>query len=343
MFPLRERKIGGFTFGQKTWYSSRHLGVDYVAAKGTQLFAPFDGEITRQFWGVQGGNTIWFKPKGQTVVMRFMHLADFVGHTGQVKSGQVIGHTGNSGALTKGPHLHLDISMVFVNIYDFSNFLDPEKYDWKDDNTIDVPSSSSDEKGELYGMDVSHYQKINWDKVKTDFVLSKCTESTNYVDPTYDRNKTECRNRGILFGSYHFARGTDAVSEARFFVKNVGSIQSGELLVLDWEVKNPNPPSWCYNFLREVENLAGFKPLIYLNSSTAKSLDWTPVIKNNTGLWIANYGVNDGTRHDNPPTGSWPFFAIHQYTSAGKVDGVVGNVDLDYCKCTMETLKKYGK
>jgi lysozyme len=179
--------------------------------------------------------------------------------------------------------------------------------------------------------------------MKIDFVIQKCTEGTTYKDPTYEKNKAGARSVGMLFSSYHFARGTDAIKEARYFVEKVRDIQQGELLALDWEISHPATVNWCLQWLKEVERLVGFKPLIYLNSSTANRLDWSPVIKNNTGLWIANYGVNDGKRHENPPIGKWSFFAIHQYTSRGKIDGIVGNVDLNYCKMSSSTLKKYGK
>jgi lysozyme len=174
------------------------------------------------------------------------------------------------------------------------------------------------------GIDVSHYQKINWDKVKTDFVICKCTESTNYFDPTFDKNKTECRKRGIPFGAYHFARGTKG--EAEWFVKNVGQFNSDDLLVLDYEIHLADPVPWCNAFLQKVKDLTGITPLIYLNSSTAKSFDWDT----SWPLWIANYGDNSGIRHLNPPTGKWKEFKIHQYTSKGKVAGITGNVDLDY-------------
>ena len=131
MFPLKIRKIGGYTFGQRTWYTKHHLGVDYLAIKGTQLFAPFNGYIVSQTKGVQGGNTILFHPDGQDVVIRFMHLDKFVTNGGKVKAGALIAFTGNTGALTTGAHLHLDISKHALNIYNFPNFLDPEKFDWK--------------------------------------------------------------------------------------------------------------------------------------------------------------------------------------------------------------------
>lgn len=131
MFPLKERKVGGYSFGQRTWYTAHHLGTDYRAVKNTPLYAPFDGTIVSQMYGVQGGNTILFHPDKQDVVIRFMHLSRFVTRGGKVKKGDIIGYTGNTGAATTGAHLHVDISKHALNIYNFQNFLDPEKFEWK--------------------------------------------------------------------------------------------------------------------------------------------------------------------------------------------------------------------
>ena len=59
MFPLKIRKISGYKFREKTWYSKYHLGVDYYGKKGTPIFAPFDGRV-RVMTGFEGGKTIWF-------------------------------------------------------------------------------------------------------------------------------------------------------------------------------------------------------------------------------------------------------------------------------------------
>ncbi len=130
MFPLAQKEIGGYKFGQRTWYTSKHLGVDYKANK-SPLVAPFDGVIVNTLKGFQGGLTIWYKPNHDNVVMRFLHLDKIEVSKGQnVSKGQRIGTTGNTGFFSTGPHLHLDISRGNVNLGDFNNFLDPESYNW---------------------------------------------------------------------------------------------------------------------------------------------------------------------------------------------------------------------
>lgn len=197
----------------------------------------------------------------------------------------------------------------------------------------------------IKGADISHYQGIiDWDKVSLDFVISKCTEYDK-VDAMYQRNRDGARSRGILFGSYHFARGTDPVKEADFFVKSVGDMKAGELLALDWEISHNDPVGWCKKWLARVNELVGFRPLVYMNSSTSKRYDWSPISGDN-GLWVAQYGVNDGQMNGKPDIGaSFPWWVIWQYTSRGRVNGIQGNVDLDVLggMMTLDQLKKYGK
>lgn len=132
MFPLKKRIVGGYSFGQRTFYKTRHLGTDY-RAKYEPLYAPFNGTIKR-VWGPQGGNQIHFWPENKEkhgdVLMRFMHLSKYNRVNGKVKKGDVIATTGNTGALTKAPHLHLDISKGKLQLWNFANFIDPEKYNW---------------------------------------------------------------------------------------------------------------------------------------------------------------------------------------------------------------------
>jgi murein DD-endopeptidase MepM/ murein hydrolase activator NlpD len=132
MFVLKKKIVGGYKFGERTFYKTRHLGTDYRARYET-LYAPFSGTIKR-VWGPQGGSQIHFWPdnkkKHGDVLMRFMHLSKYLKPNGKVKKGDKIAITGNSGTFTTCAHLHLDISKKTLQIWNFSNFTDPEKYKW---------------------------------------------------------------------------------------------------------------------------------------------------------------------------------------------------------------------
>jgi lysozyme len=197
----------------------------------------------------------------------------------------------------------------------------------------------------IHGIDVSKWQgNIDWTKVKKDFAILKCTQGEKFIDAKFKQNKEEARKNNIPLGYYHFSNGDNAIKEAQCFIRNVGDIAQGEFLVLDFEIKLQNPVTWCLDWLKEAERLVGFKPLIYLNSSTAKIYNWQPIIDRDTGLWIANYGLNLPVVGLKPPAiGKWPFYAIWQYSSRGKVAGINGYVDLNYCKFGIDVLEKYGK
>ena len=196
----------------------------------------------------------------------------------------------------------------------------------------------------MKGYDISHWQgQIDWTKVQSDFVIAKATQGVSMFDSTFIRNRDECRKRGILFGSYHFANGGDAVKEAEFYVSKIGDIREGELLVLDYEINMPGAGAWCRKFLDRVTTLTGVKPLLYTNEARVKTIDWKDVVSRDYGLWVAKYGLNLPYMGLPPSSGQWPFWAIWQYSSRGKVDFTKAYVDLNYTKMDLATLKKYGK
>ena len=131
-YPLKNwKKIKrGYKFSEKTFYSPHHLGTDYLVPEGTPVYAPHNCEIVKAGVFPEGGKTVHasFAARGYgRVVMRFMHLSKYAAK-GKYKTGEIIGYTGNTGKLTEGPHLHLDISREKVEIKNFSNFIDPEKF-----------------------------------------------------------------------------------------------------------------------------------------------------------------------------------------------------------------------
>lgn len=130
-YPLKnwEKIKRGYKFGEKTFYSARHLGTDYIVPEGTPVYAPDDCEIVKTGDFPEGGNTIHVRfehKKHGKLIMRCLHLSKFL-PKGKRKEGDILAYSGNTGEYTKGPHLHLDISRDKVEVNNFGNFIDPEK------------------------------------------------------------------------------------------------------------------------------------------------------------------------------------------------------------------------
>ena len=202
----------------------------------------------------------------------------------------------------------------------------------------------------MKGTDLSHWNTVtDWKKIREagyEFCFIKATQGTGYLDPTYKERKDKVRKAGMLLGAYHFADATDPIKEADWFLKNVGELQEGEIVILDYETyKLDNPADWCLKWLSRVEQKLGFKPLLYTYHGLLVKYDWKPVSVANFGLWAARYGLQ--TQFPNPlfkpSTGSWPFYAVWQYCSKGKVPGINGNVDLNTSSMDINSLRKYGK
>jgi len=183
------------------------------------------------------------------------------------------------------------------------------------------------------GCDIASYQgTVDFDQLKgaVSFVIAKSSEGTGYRDPTFRRNWSEARSVGLTRGAYHFARpdlGTDAQDEAAYFLSSVEPIDPGDLLALDYEVQwGGDVVGWCHSFLNLVHEMTGIKPYIYLNLSTVRGHDWSPVINDGYPLWLALYD-NDP---DSVPSTPWPAVAMKQWTSDGKLPGVPAQrVDLN--------------
>ena len=189
------------------------------------------------------------------------------------------------------------------------------------------------------GIDVSSWQKgIDISQVDCDFVVTKATEGTSYVNPYCDRVYHQAKSLGKELGVYHYASGGDAVAEANYFVDNIRGYIGEAILVLDFEGKPANRgPTWAKTFLDTVYTRTGVKPLIYMSASVVSRYDWSSVRAGEYGLWIAGYSRGNaifyGYNTDiamNYNAGAWSdCVAMYQYTSNGRLSGYSGNLDMN--------------
>lgn len=202
----------------------------------------------------------------------------------------------------------------------------------------------------LNGIDVSYWQKdIQVQNIKGDFVIVKATGGKGYVNPYCDRVYQRAKNAGKLVGFYHFAHDNgfqgSAIEEADFFVDNTRNYFGEAIPILDWEGDNKTDVNWALTFLNRVKERTGVKPLFYTYTSVINSVDFSPIAKQDYGLWIANYGRNDRLydyKQPSPPqSNGWSVIAMYQYSSNTVLNGYDKELDANVFYGDANTWKAY--
>lgn len=86
-----------------------HHGVDVALPVGTPLTAPADGVVVKKGNGPSGGVTLILKHEdNRHTVYYHLQKPSHLAKGAQVKRGDLIAYSGNTGAST-GPHLHFEV------------------------------------------------------------------------------------------------------------------------------------------------------------------------------------------------------------------------------------------
>lgn len=185
---------------------------------------------------------------------------------------------------------------------------------------------------QIKGIDISHWQNdrgsIDWAKVKADgveFAIVKATERNNYVDPFFKQNVAGAKAVGIKVGAYHFARFKDEqtmIAELNHFLSTIKGVGLTYPAVLDIETNEHKVgrsalTDLAVKFLEGIEK-AGYFAMIYSGKSFLENtLDESKL--NRFAKWVARYNSTLGRSSD-----------IWQYTSTGSINGIKGDVDVNW-------------
>lgn len=90
-------------------YGKQHYGVDIVLKEKTPIKAVYDGIVLFSEWTLNYGYTVVIFHKNE-LISTYKHNESVKVETGDfVQTGEVIALSGNTGELTSGPHLHLEL------------------------------------------------------------------------------------------------------------------------------------------------------------------------------------------------------------------------------------------
>lgn len=181
------------------------------------------------------------------------------------------------------------------------------------------------------GIDVSKWQrKIDWTKVKADFVIIRCgwanTDGSLIEDSYFKANMEGAAAAGIPVGVYvySYVNRANAKKMANAVLEMVKPYKLELPLIFDFEDKKYHSNSKAENtaiistVLETWEN-AGYYAMWYTFKSFANSYVDADALQR-FDFWLAHYTKKTDYHR---PYGMW------QYASNGKIDGISGNVDMN--------------
>ena len=189
---------------------------------------------------------------------------------------------------------------------------------------------------QIKGIDISthngtvffeHLQKSGIEFVMIRSSYGYCDNSSQ-IDKFFERNYNECKKYKIPCGAYHYsyARNKDqAIKEAKYMLTAIEGKQFEYPIAFDIEeqmilshLTRKEITEIITGFCETMEN-AGYYVCVYSSKSYIESFE--KIITDKYDIWVAQWDVTK-------PTTTKPY-GIWQYSSKGKVNGVLGNVDMN--------------
>lgn len=183
------------------------------------------------------------------------------------------------------------------------------------------------------GIDVSQCQgNINWGAVNADFAILRAGYGRvkSQIDTKFEQNYRNAKAVGMPLGAYWYSYAMspdEARVEARVFIDIIKGKQFEYPVYFDVEENRVlrlgmNAVSNIISAFCDEMEKAGYWVGLYMSASPLKTYV-TQQVRDRYAIWVAHYGVSKPSY-----SGS---YGMWQYASDGKVNGIAGNVDMDYC------------
>jgi GH25 family lysozyme M1 (1,4-beta-N-acetylmuramidase) len=196
------------------------------------------------------------------------------------------------------------------------------------------------------GIDVSAHQgKIDWQKVKNagiDYAILRCgygSDIASQDDSQFARNMAECERVGMPFGVYLYSYA-NSVEKAKSEAQHVLRLIKGHKLQYPvyYDLEDAKTTGKCSKALIlemakafvDILESKGYWVGIYANTywnNTYLTDSWYDT----KARWVAQYASKCTYKGE---------YGMWQYSSKGKVNGIQGNVDMNYCYVDYPTLIK---
>lgn len=299
-----------------------------------------DGSFITSNWAVIADKTYYFDASGYMVTG--WNLIDgnyyYFDDTGYMVTGW-LSYAGNwyylaeSGAMQTGwindsdKWYYLDSNGVMLTGWQKINgawrYLNPQGV-WINDNSSEIAS--------LKGIDVSYWQgTIDWDKVKADgieFAFIRVGHGARNLDSKFVQNVKEANRVGIPVGVYFYSTAQSveqSILDAQFVLESIQGYTISYPVVID--VEDNSQAALGKQTITEITKafcdeirLAGYTPMVYCNENWYRNyVDFSQL--GDVERWIARYSVKPASDISRD---------IWQAGSTTRIDGINGNVDIDF-------------
>ena len=192
-------------------------------------------------------------------------------------------------------------------------------------------------------IDVSEWQGvIDWNSVVRDDVtlsIIRIQDGSSHQDLKYMENLQKCISAGGKYAVYAYFRGTstaDAQQEARDFYQRVQRVVANKQQPIFYAIDVESVEmggnvsqmrAGIEAFMSQLNTLGvpDHKIVLYIANHLYSSFNLNTARAG--AIWIPSYGQNDGSIvNSTKPTHPYDLW---QYTSKGRVSGIIGNVDMN--------------
>lgn len=190
-----------------------------------------------------------------------------------------------------------------------------------------------------HGLDLSHHNNlVDLSKlIKEKFVILKATEGIDNTDQKFASRFLGLQVLGVRRGAYHFYRtNKDPIEQAKHFLSVIGPLKGDEILALDYETCE------IHGLIQTMDDLKTHKrdalafmdyiwrntkilPWFYTYHAAIQEIEYESSFAFYP-LWYARYTsiIPDQVQ------GPWKSWIAWQYKSDGSMDGVSGDVDMNW-------------
>jgi lysozyme len=202
----------------------------------------------------------------------------------------------------------------------------------------------------LAGIDVSHYQQmIDWYQVGSAgcaFAFIKASEGATVKDDNFLANWTGAMSAGLRRGPYHFFRPQISVTEQiANFLSVVKTLDADDLppaldleAPADWtSISQNNRIHLVVSWLNQVQRALKRRPIVYTSPNFFIDVLGNTNELSPYPLWVAHYTSKPA------PTvpKAWESWTFWQHSSQGQINGIKGQVDLDWFNGDILGLQKF--